>query len=147
MFSNIARHLSPAVIRVGGVTCDWVYYAGFDMAVSTGRPLVPMKNVTSRPSEFNNHVSNQLGYWPTSESNLTLGNFELLLNFMSASNFSLMFDLNELHGRDCQLPSPHCFDKTNPYCNAWCSGQWDMSNVRTFLLYIHDKGLVGGSSP
>jgi hypothetical protein len=56
-----------------------------------------------------------------------------------------MFDLNELHGRDCHTPKPDC--PTDPGCQDWCKGAWDTSNVETFLKYIHDKHLIGGNSP
>ena len=150
-FTRAASHLSPAVVRVGGITADWVRYTGFDTPVNAR-----LNDPDASASESDTSASSEsvlphrpplMGYWPTEERNLTLDDFTVLFNFMKAAKLSLMFDLNELHGRSCQNPSPTCPHSTNPYCNAWCTGSWDMSNVEVFLQYLHDHYMVGGDSP
>jgi len=123
-----ASHLAPAVIRVGGITADWVKYTD-----DGGRQ--PLRHGVQSGSTG----------WPTEERNLTMSTFMVLYDFMAAANLSLLFDLNELHGRNCHTPKPEC--PANPGCQAWCSGTWDMSNVRSFLQALHDKELVGEGSP
>jgi hypothetical protein len=85
------------------------------------------------------------GWWPTDESNFTVEALNELTAFLAASGNTLMLTLNELHGRDCHTPKPDC--PTNPGCQEWCRGEWDTSNVREFLQYLHDQQMVGGSNP
>lgn len=138
-FAKAASHLSPAIVRVGGITADWVRYDGFSNVAAAAHK-------TTGPASRRQKGSLG-GYWPTHERSLTLSNFTTLLNFMSAANLSLMFDLNELHGRNCTSPNPSCGKSTSSYCHAWCEGAWDLSNVLDLLQYVHDHSLVGGSSP
>ena len=107
-----ASHLAPAMIRVGGITGDWQYYAGL------GGPET---------------------YWPTKESNFTLSQLHTLLDFFNATGLTLMLMLNELHGRDCNTTSP-------TGAPDWCSGEWDTSNARALLSYIHDARLFNGAT-
>ena len=81
------------------------------------------------------------GYWPTREGNLSVPMFQQLTAFLSAANMSLLFMLNELHGRDCNTTKP---GTSQP---DWCTGAWDASNARAFLQYLHDTAQVGGSAP
>jgi hypothetical protein len=131
-FVRAARGLSPALVRVGGITADWVRYVGME---SLGRDggAAPHANASASLG----------GYWPTEPKNLTVrGEFSTLLTFMASANLSLMFTLNELYGRNCNVTKPGC-----PTCPDWCVGAWDTSNVRAFLQYIHDESLFGGASP
>jgi hypothetical protein len=127
-FAAAASGLAPAVIRVGGITGDWVRYTGFEGGAAAPRgasePLLP------------------LGYWPSAPNNLTLSDFSTLLDFMQASNLTLIFMLSELYGRNCNTTKPGC-----PSCSDWCTGPWDTSNVRSFLQYVHDHSLTQGGSP
>lgn len=79
-FILAASHLSPATIRVGGITGDWVRYT----------------QIPNQPET----------YWPTQDTNLSMPMFDTLTNFMAASNLSLLFMLNELYGRDCNTTKP-----------------------------------------
>lgn len=129
-FAATAKHLAPAVIRVGGITGDWVRYVNLSGELDVSAP----------PAQYTHTLG---GYWPTQETNLSLAMFTTLYDFMTAADLKLLFMLNELHGRDCQLPTPGC-----PSCDhAWCEGAWDTSNVRAFLQTLHDAGMVGGSGP
>ena len=104
------RHLSPGILRLGGITADWVQYQ--------------LKPPAPSPT-------GQLGgYWPVQERNLTAAKIQGLLSFVSAIEFDLVFDLNELHGRDCQLNS-----SCHPNCT--CTGPWDSSNARELLQWFH----------
>lgn len=161
-FRLAASHLSPAVVRVGGITADWVRYTGFADAEtrpppsSTSEPAAATSAGTDhkghglRRGLWGRHPgghSNTLGgYWPTEERNLTLDVFTQLYDFMAAANLSLMLDLNELHGRNCHTLKPGC-SASNAGCWFWCTGPWDTSNVRQLLQYLHDRGLVGAGSP
>ena len=53
-----------------------------------------------------------------------------LLEFVSAIKLDLVFDLNELHGRNCQLNS-----SCHPNCT--CTGPWDSSNAKELLQWFH----------
>ncbi len=52
-----------------------------------------------------------------------------LLQIASLSHGHLILDLNELYGRTCDPSSQHC------------SGDFNISNIRYFLQYIHDQHL------
>ena len=112
-----AAHLAPAFVRVGGITGDWVRYTG----LPGGQPL---------------------SYWPNAPNNLTMTDFHALLDFFKASNLSLMFMLNELYGRNCNVTKPGC-----PTCPDWCEGDWDTSNMHSFLQYVHDQALFANGGP
>lgn len=120
----IASHLTPAVVRVGGITADWLRYSlnGSSSAVD---------------ASWSHKVG---GFWPAAPQNITLAQFYELTHFMRAANLSLLFDLNELYGRNCSAVGPHGGDP------VWCVGDWDTSNVRAFLQRLHDDGAVGGPS-
>lgn len=126
-FRNIASHLSPATVRVGGITGDWTLY--------TNDSEYQAKSPSDKP---------KLGGWPTTELPLSTSMFKDLTDFMRASNMSLLFMLNELHGRDCHTykPPPSPGSK-----NVWCVGEWDTSNMEAFLQYLHDTKQVGGNNP
>lgn len=138
-YINAAKSLAGSLVRVGGITCDWTLYAGFEagapqdlvqpLPLSATGSLVPRGLDRSRA-----------GFWPSAPQNFTLASFETLLGFFNASGLSLLFDLNEFLGRDCHT------NKTGPCsynCDEWCTGSWDTSNVRVFLQWIHDHKLVG----
>ena len=128
-FIRAASGLSPAVVRVGGITGDWMRYVFTQTTARSGDLAAPLPP----------HLG---GYWPTEESNFTVGpggDWETLTSFLSRSGLSLMFTLNELHGRNCSTRKPGC-----PTCDpVWCVGQWDTSNVRALLQHIHDAGEFG----
>ena len=114
-----ASHLSPAVIRVGGITADFVQYTPDDGP--SGQPTEPEppralpmpmeRTVPPRPRPMK-------GFWPTGpEGNLSIGLLGNLTDFFAAANLSLMLDLNELHGRDCHTVKPGC-PSANPGCHV-----------------------------
>lgn len=117
-----SQGLAPATIRVGGITGDWLRYTDDDSSAAGAAGAAP-----------------GLGsFWPTAPQNFSYANFSSLVSFVRASNYSLMFMLSELYGRDCQQPVPGC-----PSCDKqWCVGAWDTSNVRAFLQHVHDEKLL-----
>jgi hypothetical protein len=52
----------------------------------------------------------------------------------------LLWDLNELVGRECTNAQPGGGGDT------WCLGDWASANARDFLQWIHDEGLYGPGS-
>jgi len=131
----IAGHLSPSVVRVGGITADWFRYV---LDSSTDEP--------AGRTAIGNEQHLVGGFWPTAPENITLSQFYNLTAFMTRSNLSLLFDLNELFGRNCNTTKPNC-----PSCNDWCGSPpafppWDMSNVRDFLQRLHDDKMAGGNN-
>jgi hypothetical protein len=120
--ASIMSHLSPAVVRVGGISADWVRYELDN--VSYPPPAGP-----GTPTWFSQPFNMSLG---------TLGRLDSLLH---SAKLSFALDLNELYGRVCNQTSP-----TNPSDNEWCVGAWDMRNVAALLQRLHDDGAVGGTN-
>jgi len=131
---DIASHLSPSVIRVGGITGDWFRYI-LDSSIDDENDLIGI--------DSSQHLLK--GFWPSAPQNISIGQFYNLTSFMTLSNLSLLFDLNELFGRNCNTTKPGCQS-----CTDWCGSPplyppWDMSNVREFLQRLHDDGMAGGA--
>jgi hypothetical protein len=154
----IASHLAPGVLRVGGITADWVRYPGDG-------------------DSFGGSGGGDNGFWPAQPMNLTTAGFASLASFASAANLSLLFDLNELYGRNCSLVRPDCppvrgeksahvassegggggggvLPSPPPsWCTEWCGGppeypDWDESNMLAFLRSLHANGTGGpGATP
>ena len=152
-FRTIASHLSPATIRVGGITGDFVKYTQIpssnksDHSGNTANAASVLPHTRTKSKKAARSMpSKSLGSWPTAEKNLSMPMFSQLTDFMAASNLSLMFMLNELHGRDCHTIKPGPPPVYGPK-NAWCSGEWDTSNMKAFLQHLHDTKQVGGKAP
>lgn len=131
IFRKIASHLSPSTVRIGGISADWYRYTFSTASHAAGGRDHP----AAAPS-------NDWPPFPDGPHNLTVGDFQIMIEFMRAANLSLMFDLNELLGRVCNnthQPVPY-----NP--GQWCTGPWDTSNVRALMKYVHDHGLYDGST-
>ena len=129
---QISSHLAPTVVRVGGITGDWFRYIvddgeGAEMQMAGAPPPL---------GEF----------WPNEPQNFTMKQLYNLTHFITASNLSLLFDLSELYGRNCNTTKPGC-----PTCPDWCGSPpeypaWDTSNVRVLLQRLHDDGTAGGDN-
>lgn len=65
-----------------------------------------------------------------------------MLSFLNASNLRLLWDLNELTGRNCTNPQPG----NNGGSGTWCLGDWDTKNTQDFLQWVHDQDLYGHDS-
>lgn len=100
----LGSHLSGATVRVGGITADWTTY---DLE-STGEGEGADHNLHAQPLDKD--------VWPLPERNITIANFKSLLSYFSATGMRVIFDLNELHGRQCNLTNP-----TQPRSKGiWC---------------------------
>jgi hypothetical protein len=106
VFRTAASHLAPYKLRVGGITGDWVRYVGFP-------------NGTTSAS-----ATSGLRGWPSQEKDFTPMHWLELREFAHVTGAQVVFMLNELHGRDCQNDEQRC------------SGEWDTTNLATFLQAI-----------
>lgn len=127
----IAAHLAPSVLRVGGITADWVRWTfdGDDASAPPAASDGPLR-----------------GSWPSAPRNVSVGFVHNLTRFAASANLSLLLDLNELLGRNCNTTKPGCAS-----CDNWCGSPptypaWDTSNVRALLQLLHDEGAAGGGS-
>ncbi len=124
VFATIAGHLKGTTVRVGGITADWTRYVP-DAECGTDRAhCAPVVHDTVIPRLG--------GFWPTAPRNLSYSDFDALVSFFSNAGITLLFDLNELYGRDCQTSNPAY------WLPQWCVGAWDTSNLVPFLQHIHD---------
>ncbi len=99
----LASQLAPFSLRVGGITADWVEYTDL-----TGKLR---------------------GFWPNKTRAFEFSYFERLCSFAGATGAKLVFDLNELYGRNCHVNG-----------TVKCIGEWDTSNMEAFLKAIKAKG-------
>ena len=127
-FINAMAGLTGMRVRVGGITADFTRYA---MDVMDVAEVAPPPSLPLAPSR-------RLQFWPTSPRNFTASNLDTLLGFFSSAGLTAVFDLNELYGRNCSKHATmNCY-----VMDQWCVGSWDMSNVESFLHYLHDHALV-----
>ena len=124
-------------MRVGGITADWLRYVLDDSpAGAPASASASLADMAASPS--------LRGFWPTAPTNVSLAQFYNLTRFVNESGLSLLFDLNELFGRDCNTTKPGCAS-----CGDWCGSPptyplWDTSNARACLQRLHDDGTAGG---
>jgi len=139
-YARAASSLAGSLVRVGGITADWTFYSGFEATESQPQPQPqPLERGALVPRGAAVRAGAAAPFWPTAPSNLTRASFETLLDFFNATGVSLIFDLNELLGRNCSVTHEPCsWD-----CGEWCEGAWDTSNARAFLQWVHDQKLVG----
>eukprot|EP01044_Picomonas_judraskeda_P010134 COSAG03_NODE_1284_length_4402_cov_372.970486_4_plen_214_part_01 len=103
----VASHLAPAVLRVGGITADFVHYAtaAADPVRATHTYSAP------RGRSAAHHATGGAGgpgFWPTAPLNLTASRFSALRAFAKKTGLALLFDLSELGGRNCSTIRPGC---------------------------------------
>mmetsp|Transcript_41041 Transcript_41041/g.80511 ORF Transcript_41041/g.80511 Transcript_41041/m.80511 type:complete len:515 (-) Transcript_41041:152-1696(-) len=109
-------HLNSTVIRFGGITADWLkYVAG---------------NAVSAPCVFG-------PAWGQGrvECPFSTGSFDALLSFLDKAGIRVLFDLNELIGRNC--------GQSKDGKHQWCGDKpaaWDTAPVQLLLAHIKDKG-------
>lgn len=115
-FQNAMSHLSGAV-RFGGITADMLEYID-DTTVSDQCKYIGHENFD--------------GY----ECPFSTGSFDALLNFLSDAGLQLMFDFNEITGRDCTLPGPKPWQPAQ-YCGD-NPAPWNTTNLKMFLEHIRD---------
>ena len=133
----IASHLAPGVLRIGGITADWVRYP-------------------ADGNSFGGSGGGTGGVWPATPMNLSAAGLASMAAFTSAANLSLLLDLNELYGRNCSLVRPDCpYTPPAPppaWCTEWCGTppthpDWDTSNLRALLAGLHANGTGGPGAP
>ena len=103
----VASHLAPAVLRVGGITADFVHYAtaAADPVRATHTYSAP------RGRSAAHHATGGAGgpgFWPTAPLNLTASRFSALRAFAKKTGLALLFDLSELGGRNCSTIRSGC---------------------------------------
>lgn len=142
--STIASHMSPGIVRLGGITADWLQYT-FDDAIEAPADTTSFDDAIEVPADT---TSSGLlgGFWPLYDRNLSYAALRNLTAFCARANLSMLLDLNELFGRNCNTTKPTCAS-----CGSWCGlppefPSWDTSNVRALLQRLHDDGAVGGRS-
>lgn len=117
-----ASSLAPAIVRIGGISCDFITYTV---------PGHPHPAPTPAPSTWS---------WQGAAQNFSTDQFESVLGFLNASGLRLLWDLNELVGRECTNAQP------GGGGDEWCLGDWASGNARDFLQWVHDQGLYGPGS-
>ena len=120
-----ASALSPATLRLGGISAQWMQYTG------AGGPLPPPQ------APFGEGCVEQ--GWPPQQENFTLSQLRNITLFAAAANLTLMLDLNELYGRTCNSSSGR-------WTGCFCTGSLDTSNARALLEALRDEGLAGGAA-
>ena len=122
-FATAFSHLRGQSVRVGGITADWLIYS------------------------VNATVADECRWGARKPFTLgggcpfTTGSFDRLADFLRSAGVGLLFDLNELIGRNCTWPGPHPW---NP--PEWCGDKpatWDLAPVRGLLTHIAQRGLEG----
>jgi len=113
-------HLKGQTVRFGGISADWLAYT-VNSTVTPG---------CSFPIA-----------WDGQACPFSTGAFDLLLDFLSTANIRLLFDLNELSGRNCSQPGPKPWQPAE-----WCGDEpaaWDLKPMRALLQHVRDRGLEG----
>ena len=111
------KGMSGQSLRVGGITADFLHYTDND-------------DVTPECSYMDNAA------FSGTECEFSLGAFDELLSLADSAGVSLMFDLNELTGRDC----------TQAYGGSdkdeFCGDDpllWNTTSVEMLLRHVRDK--------
>jgi hypothetical protein len=119
IFQRIASHLTGSV-RFGGITADFLDYVDDDS-----------EELSS--CKYSEHSTFE-GY----ECPFTLKTFDALLDFLSGAGLKLLFDVNELTGRDCTLPGPKPWQPAQ-YCGE-NPASWNITKTTLILEHIRDLG-------
>lgn len=114
VFIKAASYLQPGFLRVGGISADWMEYEYLDPWLG--------------------------GWWPDTEYQFVGSKIREMLLFTNKTGLSLLWDLNELFGRNCH---------TGPN-NITCNGDWNTSNIELLLgwmaaspNWMHEGNVVG----
>ena len=122
-------HLRGQTIRFGGISADWLEYV-VDSAVS---PPCTWGRKEGRP------------FTAGGQCPFSTGALDRLLDLMDAAGIGLLFDLNELIGRNCTQPIP-----SNPAKSEWCGdppAPWDIAPVISLLEHVHARNESGLPAP
>ena len=89
-FRTAFSHLRGQTIRFGGISADWLHYI--------------VNSTVSEPCFWGELQPFTAG----GQCNFSTGSFDALLDFLRNAGVGLVFDLNELIGRNCtQIAPPH----------------------------------------
>ena len=129
-FVTTFAHLRGQSIRIGGISADFFLYTD-DAAVTSAcnfshRPFTPAR----------------------SQCPFSTGAFDALMEFLEASGVDVLFDLNEIVGRNCTqvVPNAHPWNKNvNEYCGD-VPAPWDTAPVEMLLTHIATRQRSGGLS-
>lgn len=126
VFKTAASHLSGQAVRVGGISADFLHYV-MDDDVTPSCPWSKYQPFAPDPP---------YGICPFST-----GAFDKLADFLRGAGLVLLFDLNELAGRNCTRPG------VKPWQPAqWCGdppAAWDTGPLRGLLEHIRSRDLEG----
>ena len=129
-FVTTFAHLRGQSIRIGGISADFFLYTD-DAAVTSAcnfshRPFTPAR----------------------SQCPFSTGAFDALMEFLEASGVDVLFDLNEIVGRNCTqvVPNAQPWNKNvNEYCGD-VPAPWDTAPVEMLLTHIATRQRSGGLS-
>ena len=137
-FAATISHLAGQTIRVGGISADFMHY-------------IKSANV-SAPCEFSVHQP----FTNTGQCMFSTGAFDALLTGLRRAGVSMLFDLNELIGRNCtQAVEPHIHREPNydmmsspkpDHQHQYCGDSplpWDTEPLRMLLTHVRDATAVG----
>ena len=121
-FARAFGHLRGQTVRFGGISADFLaYFVDANVAPACRwSDLVPF---FAQDCDF-----------PT-------GSFDHLLDFLLGAGVKLLFDLNQLSGRNCTQPGPKPWQPAQ-----WCGDSpapWDTAPVRALLTHVRSRGLEG----
>jgi hypothetical protein len=102
-FAKAASYLQPGFLRVGGISADFMEYEYLDPGLG--------------------------GWWPSRDYQFVGSKVREMLMFANQTGLSLLWDLNELFGRNCS---------TGPY-NITCIGDWNTSNTQLLLNWMSES--------
>ena len=125
-------HLRGQTIRFGGISADWLDYVVSDTLTP------PCK--WARPEGGTFTVGGQCPF--------STGTLDSLLDFVGSAGIELLFDLNELTGRNCSQQGHKANSGfTKP---EWCGdvpAPWDTKPVLALLQHIAARNKTGRAVP
>jgi hypothetical protein len=124
-FSKAMSHLRGQTVRFGGISADWLAYIVNDTVTpecsfNHNKPFTP--GVVACP--------------------FSTGALDRLLELFRASGIDMMFDLNELTGRNCTQENKATPWSPHEYCGNE-PAEWDTTALSMLLRHVHKRGLEG----
>ena len=119
-------HLRGQTIRFGGITADWLAYT--------------INSEVSLACNYNREAGK--AFTAGGQCPFSSGALDLVLDLCASAGIGVMFDLNELIGRNCTQPKPPK--------NEWCGDSpapWETAPVRAMLAHIEERGRSGKAIP
>lgn len=129
MLIKTISHLRGHAIRFGGISADWLAYVASDTLTP------PCK--WARPEGGTFTAGGQCPF--------STGALDSLLDFVGSAGIELLFDLNELVGRNCSQQGHKATQKPE-----WCGDEpapWDTKPVLALLQHIAARNKTGRPVP